>query len=351
MIADTLARGGRRLVGDPLTAATTLLFVASIAWLGPRLLDWLLVSAVWRADGPDACAAPGAGACWAFLVEKWALILFGAFPHDLMWRPALGTTLVLLALGWLAWRRWPLRETAFVMLGAFIALVVLLDGRPLGLEQVATVRWHGVAIVALLGVFGLAAGIPIGVALALARRDGPPLVRVLATALIETLRATPLVTVLFFGVFVLPLLAPPSWSIDAVVATLIMLVVFHAAYVAEDMRGGLRAVGDGQREAGDALGLGYLKRLRLVELPQAVSVALPALTNTIIGGFKDTSLVALVGVFDLIATTRMAYSDAAWQRYALEALLAVGAMYLLVCWLIARHCRTLEAELSYWRKR
>ena len=88
-----------------------------------------------------------------------------------------------------------------------------------------------------------------------------------------------------------------------------------------------------------------------MELPQAVSVALPALTNTIIGGFKDTSLVALVGVFDLIATTRMAYSDAAWQRYALEALLAVGAMYLLVCWLIARHCRTLEAELSHWRKR
>ena len=351
MAVDAVKRGWRRLAGDPLTAATTFLFLALTAWLGPHLVQWFFVSAIWEATGPDACAAPGAGACWAFLREKWALILFGAFPHEMMWRPELGTALVILALGWLGWRRWPLRESAFVIFGAFIALVALLDGRPLGLQQVATVRWHGVAIVALLGVFGLAAGIPLGVALAIARRDGPPLVRILCATLIEGLRAIPLVTVLFFAVFVLPLLAPPGWSPDAVVATLIMLIIFHAAYVAEDMRGGLRAVGDGQRDASDSLGLRYLDRLRRVELPQTVCVALPALTNTIIGGFKDTSLVALVGVFDLVATTRMAYSDAAWQRYALEGLLAVGAIYLIVCWLVARHCRTLETELSQWRKR
>ena len=97
MAVDAVKRGWRRLAGDPLTAATTFLFLALTAWLGPHLVQWLFVSAIWEATGHDACAAPGAGACWAFLREKWALILFGAFPHEMMWRPALGTALVILA--------------------------------------------------------------------------------------------------------------------------------------------------------------------------------------------------------------------------------------------------------------
>lgn len=339
----------KRLFGDPLSAAASVLCIGAALILAPSLVDWALFSAVWRADDPALCAAPGAGACWGFIREKFALILFGAYPHDQIWRPALGCATVLATVAALAVLGWPMRWTAAAGVSAFVVLAALLDGRPFGLEAVDSVRWHGLAIVALLGVFSIAAALPLGLLIALARRDGHPDLRYAATAYVELLRSAPLVIVLFFGIFIFPLMTPPGLRLDPVMAALLALTMFHAAYFAEDFRGALASVDAGQPEAAAALGLRYAERVRLVELPQAFALATPSLTNTIIGGFKDTSLVAVVGVFDLLATTRMAYSDPAWQRHALEGLIFVGALYLTACWAVARHSAFQERKSAVWR--
>jgi len=325
----------------------TLLFVGVMLFVGIRFLDWAVVSAHWRAGTPDDCAASN-GACWAFIWEKWTVILLGAFPRDELWRPLAGVGLVVAALVYLGWHRWPGQQTVIFISLAFLSLFFLLDGRPLGLEKVDMVRWHGIAVVTFLGVFSLFAGLPLGILLALARVDGPPAVSWIVTGYIEIIRAVPLVTVLFFGVFVLPLLLPPSMKYEPLLITLMALVLFHAAYFAEDIRGGLQAVPKGQTEAGESLGIGYVTRMRRIILPQALSFSIPSMTNTIIGGFKDTSLVAIVGIFDLLATTRMAYSDPEWQRYALEGLLFIGALYLVICFVISRHSRAMEAHVAGW---
>ncbi|WP_158284830.1 amino acid ABC transporter permease [Hoeflea marina] len=325
----------------------TVLFGVSAAYSLFLLLDWSIFSAKWGPGTPAACA-DYSGACWAFIWEKWSVILLGSFPRDQMWRPFAGVGLVLAVLFLLARLRWPARLSTCLLIFAFAALFSLLDGRPLGLEQVNMVRWHGIAVVTFLGVFSLVAAFPLGILLALARVDGPPVLSWCAAGYIEVIRSIPLVMLLFFGIFVLPLLLPASMSYEPLLATLLALILFHAAYFAEGVRGGLQAVPDGQREAGESLGLGYVTVIRKIVLPQALSVSIPAMTNTIIGGLKDTSLVAIVGIFDLLATTRMAYSDPEWQRFAYEGLFVLGVLYLVVCTAISHHSRVMEQHVAGW---
>ncbi len=328
-------------------AIWTTLFIAVLAYCALKFIDWAFLSAHWGAGASADCASTG-GACWAFIREKWSVILLGTYPREESWRPFAGVGFVLCTLVYLGRMRWPANLSIGLLIVAFCMLFALLDGRPLGLERVDMVRWHGIAVVTFLGVFSLFAAFPIGVLLALARCDGPPLLSWMTAAYIEVVRAVPLVTVLFFGIFILPLLLPPSMKYEPLAVTLIALILFHAVYFAEDVRGGLQSIDAGQREAGEALGLRYVARMRRVILPQAISVSIPSLTNTIIGGFKDTSLVAIVGIFDLLATTRMAYSDPDWQRYALEGLIVVGVLYLVACTSISRHSRIMENHVAGW---
>lgn len=334
-----------RLFCDWRTSLVSLLLIALFLWLLPGLLDWLFLSAQWRPTDAASCEAV-TGACWAFIAEKWSVILFGVYPREELWRPILGSLLVTSCLSYLAWRRWPARLSIIGLGLTFILFASLLDGRPLALEQVETVRWHGLSVVLFLGVFSLILALPMGIALAIARHEGPPLLAGMATSYIEFIRGVPLVTVLFFGIFILPLLLPSGWTYDPLLATLAALTFFHAAYFAEDVRGGLQSIARGQHDAAKALGLPYLARVRLVVLPQALSVAIPSMTNTIIGGFKDTSLVAIVGIFDLLATTRMAYSDPTWQKHAIEGFVFVGLLYALTCLLVSRHAQTMERHVA-----
>lgn len=338
-----------RLFCDLRTSLVSVFLLLVAASILPGLLDWLLFSARWLPGDPAACREV-AGACWAFIWEKWSVILFGVYPREELWRPILGSLLVAVCLGYLAWRRWPLRQSVVLLSLVFFTFGALLDGRPFALEQVDTFRWHGLSVVLFLGVFSILFALPLGVALAVARQDGPPLLSGMAAAYIEFIRGVPLVTVLFFGIFILPLLLPRGWTYDPLFATLAALTFFHAAYFAEDLRGGLQSVAKGQYEAGMAQGLPYFARMRLVVLPQAFAVSIPTMTNTIIGGFKDTSLVAIVGIFDLLSTTRMAYSDPSWQRHAMEGFVFVGALYLITCWMISRHSQAMERHATrYFR--
>jgi general L-amino acid transport system permease protein len=310
-----------------------------------QALSWSLFRAVAPWQAPALCTAE-AGACWPFLAEKLPLILFGTFPFDERWRPLTASiclfTMSCITLFQLASWRWQLSG----WLGSLVLFILLMgDGAGL-LRAVPHAQWNGLPVLLFLGAVSLAAALPAGLGLVLCRQSGNPLLRVPASLLIEILRGIPMVAVLFFGVFVLPMLLGQQ-TLAPIHAALIVLVFFHGAYVAEDLRSGLQSLPRGQWEASTALGLTRAQALRFVILPQAIQAATPALTNTAIGGFKDTSLIVLVGLHDLLSTSKMAVADPRWQAYSLEAFVFVGALFFLINGLIARAGRRLERRPGY----
>lgn len=333
-----------RLLGTPRAAALTLLVGAVAAAVVLAALRWAVFAATapWA---PDAACAEHAGACWPFVVEKAPLILFGTYDYAERWRPALATLLLLALAGGTMFRSWRPAALAVAWIAALAGFVLLMQGGVLGLAPVPVSRWNGIPVLLFLAAFGLGLAFPLGLLLALGRRSRLPVVASLATAYIEVIRGVPMVTMLFFGVFVLPL-AVPGGRVEPLYAALAALVLFHAAYVAEDLRGGLQTVGRGQYDSARALGLREWPMLQSVILPQALRAAVPALTNTAIGGFKDTSLVVIVGLHDLMATAKMAYNDPQWQGRAPEAYALVGAIFFVICWAVSAAGRRMERELA-----
>lgn len=323
--------------GTPLSALLSLATLALLALASRAALDWLVLGAVWPWQGGEACRARS-GICWPFIVEKLNLILFGTYPHDLLWRPATASALLCAltaqtGLGMIG-RGLPLGPRAMAALWAVTLAVVLLllGGGVFGLAPVSSIRWNGLPALLLLSVGAVALAFPLGVLLALAReqRSQPMLAR-LAALYIETARGVPMLTFLFVGIFVLPLTLPPGSRIEPVAAVLAALILFHAAYFAEDVRGGLRALPRGQAEAAHALGLGPRETVMQVLLPQALRRALPSIVNSVIGAYKDTSLVVVVGIHDLTATARMAFGDPEWRAFALEGYAVAGLWFFVSC--------------------
>ena len=341
------------LYGVVATPGATLISLVSAAlalWLAWATLSWLLIDATPPLASAETCAAHR-GACWPFLVEKTRFILFGTYPFEAQWRPAL-VSAILCALsvfaGLQAIGRTPrigiLPTVAFWTAG-LIAAFVLMSGGVLGLMPVDSTRWNGLPILLILSVVTIAVAFPLGALLALARDQTTyPLMRRAAAAYIEIMRGVPMVTVLFVGIFVLPLILPPGTAISPVGATLIALTLFHASYFAEDFRSGLQSLPVGQREAAKSLGLSYWRATALVILPQAIHRSLPALLNSVIGAYKDTSLVVILGIHDLTATARMAFNDPGWRGYALEAYALVGFWFFFSCAFLSAIGRHLHAS-------
>ncbi len=310
-------------------------------WAVLGMLRWGLIDAVGPGGTLEDCKA-ASGACWAFLREKSALILTGTYPQEERGRAyaaAILMTLVTAVAAFVPMRLW---IKAALLAVTAVASYMLLRGGVAGMPVVESARWNGLPLILFLSVFTLAAAFPVGVILALVRWKGRGLPQQLAIGFIEGIRAIPMVAVLFAGVFILPLAMPQGTAIEPVLAILIVLTFFHAAYLAEDVRAGLQSLPVGQSEAAASLGLSPLQTIRLVVLPQALRVAVPGITNTVIGGFKDTSLVAIVGMHDLMSTARMAYADPLWQAYALEGNLAIALFYFLACWVISDRGQALE---------
>ena len=326
-------------------SALTLGLAALIIWWTPVLVRWLIIDAVGVTGDVEACRR-AAGACWAFLRVKGDVILTGTYPFEERWRAnlAAGLTMALVAVA-LAWRG-HLATLAGLFVLTCLANILLLSGGVFGLTPVDTTRWNGLPLVLFLSVFTLVLALPLGMVLALARRSEATVVHLVAVGWIEIIRGIPMVAVLFAGVFILPLLLPPGWHVTSMVSIFVVLVIFHAAYFAEDLRSGLDEFNPGQIEAALSLGLGDWQVIRLVVLPQALRIALPALTNSIIGGFKDTSLVAMVGLYDLMATSRLATADVEWQAFSLEANIVVGVFYVVACVAVSERFRRMAGQLD-----
>ena len=330
-----------------LNAFATVLIVW-LAWkLIPPFVDWALLEAIWLAPDSRACReARGSAACWAFVAEKHRFILFGTYPFEQHWRPALAIVLLLALYGVSAlrrsWRPW----LALVWLAGLTVIGVLMWGGAFGLDYVENERWGGLILTLLLATFGIAFAFPLSILLALGRRSAMPVVRYACVAYIELIRGVPLISLLFMASVMLPLFLPAGVTIDKLLRALVAMILFAAAYLAEVVRGGLQAVPHGQYEAAEALGFSFWKKTLLVILPQALRVAIPPLVNTFIGFFKDTSLVVIIGLFDLLTSLKVSLQEPAWTGFGVEAYLFASAVYFVFCCAMSRYSQNLERDLA-----
>jgi general L-amino acid transport system permease protein len=253
--------------------------------------------------------------------EKYRFILFGTYPFEEHWRPALAV-LVLLALYVFSsmrkfWNGW----LVLPWVAGLAGIGALMWGGVLGLPYVENERWGGLILTLLLATFGIAFAFPLSILLALGRRSDMPAIQALCVAYIELIRGVPLISLLFMASIMLPLFLPSGVSIDKLLRAQIALILFAAAYLAEVVRGGLQAIPKAQYEMADALGLTFVQKTLYVVLPQALRIAVPPLVNTFIGLFKDTSLVVIIGLFDLLATIKLSLNEPAWTGFGVEAYL------------------------------
>jgi len=323
----------------------------AILWLAwrclPPFLDWALVQAVWHAADPRACRE-AQGACWAFVAEKHRFILFGTYPFEQHWRPA-AATLLLVGLWVLSALRafWHWRRLAPLWLAGLALIAALMWGGVAGLPYVENERWGGLILTLVLATFGIAAAFPLSILLALGRRSGLPAVRWACVGYIELIRGVPLISLLFMASVMLPLFLPAGITMDKLLRAQLAMILFAAAYLAEVVRGGLQAVPRHQEETADALGLSWWNKTRLVILPQALRIAIPPLVNTFIGFFKDTSLVLIIGLFDLLSTIKVSLQDPAWSGHGVEAYLFVSAVYFAFCFAMSSYSQGLERGLAH----
>jgi general L-amino acid transport system permease protein len=335
--------------------AATAVLGPLLAYLAFRFVSWAVVHAIWTLPpgvGSAACrAAQGEGACWAVVHERVRFILLGAYPVDEQWRPAVACLLfaaLYLVSTVRAW--WTPRLFGFWVAVPAGALA-LLHGGLLGLAEVPTDSWGGLPLTFVLSTVGFAAAFPLAVLLALARRSRMPAIRMLSVAYIELIRGVPLVTFLFMASVMFPLFVPQSFTVDKLVRAQVAFVMVIAAYLAEVVRAGLQAVPRGQYEAAASVGLSFWPATILIVLPQALRVTIPALVNTFIGFFKDTSLVAVIGLFDLLGAAKAAIVDPKWVGFGVEVYLFVAAVYGVFCYGVSRYSQHLERTLLTPRAR
>jgi len=325
----------------------TLLLIALLARMIISFVHWGIWDAVWTVPGNDtsACrAARGLGACWAVIPEKYRFILFGTYPYDQQWRPALATLLFIALFYASCLRRFWRRELVLIWAVMLSLIGLLMWGGAPGLPFVSQERWGGLPVTLILATFGLAFGFPLGIFVALGRRSKLPAIRSLCVVYVELIRGVPLISLLFMASVMFPLFMPDGVNIDKLLRAQIAVVLYAGAYLAEVVRGGLQAIPRGQHEAADALGLSYWQNNRLIILPQAIRHVIPPLVNTFIAFFKDTSLVLIIGIFDLLTTAKTAIIDPAWQAYSVEVYIFVALIYFAFCFAMSRYSRHLELQ-------
>jgi general L-amino acid transport system permease protein len=227
-----------------------------------------------------------------------------------------------------------------------VGFFVLMRGGVLGLTPVETARWGGFPLTVLLSTIGIVAAFPLAVLVALGRRSHLPGVRSVCVVYVELIRGVPLISVLFMASFLFPLFMPPGLTIDVLLRVLVGITLFAAAYLAEVVRGGLQAIPKGQYEAAASLGLSYWQATRKIVLPQALRLVVPAIMNSFISTFKDTSLVTIVSLYELLGSLQLALGDADWRAFYLEGYLFIGLIYFVCCIAMSRYSQWIERHLS-----
>lgn len=341
---------------------------------------------------------------WTFTEAKWSvvvvnlrLLMIGAFPEPAVWRIWVSLALICLLAGlsWAVWGKFRIKVAAIVMTVAvmlalgpvdfdtrlwfvacgglvplgflighkvpavrrwppllwFLALpliVILLHGfrGSTLVPYLGTSLWNGLLLTVLLAVLGIALSFPLGVLLALGRQSTLPVVRYFSIFCIEIVRGVPLVSILFMGLYIIPIFLPPTWRLDTVLRALIALTMFSSAYLAENVRGGLQSIPNGQREAALAMGMKGWQVVLLIVLPQALRAVIPTLVGQFIGLFKDTSLVVIVSLIDLMGIAKSTLAQPAFLGRHIEVYVFIAAIYFVISATLSYGSRRTEKALG-----
>jgi general L-amino acid transport system permease protein len=337
------------------SSLTTAFFVALFLWLVPPVLRWAVTNAIWSAPDGVLCRQHQDGACWAFIGAKLDYLRFGSYPVQERWRVDVVEAVGAVLIGWLLWPSAPRKAWgAFVFFLAYpiLALVLLRGSEAVGLPVVDTLLWGGVLVSLLTAVVGIVFSLPLGVLLALGRRSQLPVVRLASVMFIEFVRGVPFITILFMANTMLPLFVPPAWTPDRLLRPLIGIALFSAAYMAEEVRGGLQLLGRGQYEGAMALGLNYPRMMALVILPQALTMIIPGIVNNFVGLFMDTTLVSIVGVTDFLEAMNNAFKDPVWSGPTIMATgyVFAGLFYFVFCYGMTKYSAFVEHSLVKGRR-
>jgi general L-amino acid transport system permease protein len=350
----------RNLFSTPLNTVMTAVALVAVAWFVPRMLNWLLFDAVWTGEDRTACLtveqggqlpAGWSGACWPFVISRFGYFMFGRYPIDERWRVILCGLIFIALLAPLLIPRVPFKRlNAILFFGVFpFVAFFLLVGGWFGLRYVETSVWGGLMVTLVLSYVGIVVSLPLGILLALGRRSRMPIVKLLSVIFIETVRGVPLVTVLFMAAFMLPLFVPPGVTFDKLLRALVGVALFASAYMAEVIRGGLQAIPRGQYEGADSLGLGYWQKMGLIVMPQALKLVIPGIVNSFISLFKDTTLVLIISMFDLLGVVKQSISgDPTWAtpQTAKTGYIFAALIFWIFCFGMSRYSQYMERRLD-----
>lgn len=335
------------LFSTPMNVALTVAALALILSVFVPLVDWLIVDAQWKGSTPADCPDKEA-ACWPFIWARFDQFLYGLYPASERWRINLGLGIALLALiplfiPGMPYKRW---LVAFLILVFPPIAVVLFSGGVFGLPHVETSQWGGFFLTLVVSGFVMAMSLPIGVLLALGRQSSTPLIVAFCGVWVEFWRSVPAVVLLFVAIIMFPLFMPENLEIDKLLRALIAFTILMSTYLAEAVRGPLQSLGTGQYEAADALGLSYWQRTRLVILPQALVTATPQITSNFIGLFKETTVLLIIGLSDLLGMVQSASADLGWLGRGVTATGYVFAalFFWVFCFAMSRYSAHLEAK-------
>ena len=317
--------------------------------------QWAIIDAVWSGDDRTACewydennVKYKAGACWLYIKVWFNFFTYGFYPDEHQWR--VNTTFIILTISIALFFIPNFKKKHYVGIFLFlfypvIAFFLLSGNETLGLEGVSTHRWGGGFLTLLLGGIGIVFALPLGIVLALGRRSKLPVVKILSISFIEFWRGIPHITVLFFASVMFPLFMPKGVDVDTLLRCIVGLTIFGGAYMAEVVRGGLQALPKGQYEAAEAIGLGYWKMMALIIMPQALRIVIPGIVNTLIGLFKDTTLVAIISLMDLLLTVFTSQSNPDWMGFPFEGYIFIAFCYWIFCYSLSRYSLRVEKKL------
>lgn len=334
------------LFSNTINSVLTLFALYLLYLIVPAIANWILFDATFASVSNEQCGREGA--CWRYIIEKIDLFIYGFYPPESYWR--IQWVLILaLAFVWIAkslkQHQYRLKIiSVLIIIYPIIAFFLLYGG--LGLEIVETHKWGGLMLTVVVATVGIVASFPIGVLLALGRQSKMPVIRLLSVIYIEFIRGVPLITILFMASVMLPLFFHEGMNVDKLLRALIGITMFQSTYIAEIIRGGLQAVPKGQYEAADATGLNFLQKTALIILPQALKISIPNIVGSFIALFKDTTLLLIIGLLDILSMVHLSTSDENWLGRSTEGFVFVMIVMWIILYAMSRYSKVLELRYS-----
>ena len=314
----------------------------------PPLLNWLIFDANIAGDTKEACT--GGGACWVYIKVWLNRFMYGMYPNAEQWRINITfiTVLAFTAVGFFVPTRFrnylSFYYTILLPIISFILIYYIISGGSFGLVWVETGAWGGLSLTFMVSFFSLIFCFPLGMMLALGRRSDLPIVKYSSLSFIEFWRGVPLITVLFMSAVMFPMFLPDGTYVDKLIRVVVAITLFEAAYTAEVIRGGLQALPRGQYDAAKSLGMGYWKLHIFVILPQALKLVIPGIANTFLALIKDTPLIFVVGLLEVVGMLNLAKTNPKWLGFSMEGYVFAGIIFWIICYSMSKYSHKLELK-------